>query len=99
MPAPSTAYLTDEERRDRRVCKLCGDRSDDVEVMLVAYLEPEVVGRFADSMPRCRDVQACRDRVEDKGEPWIIRSRTVSRVPVEDETPASGVGGQVALWH
>lgn len=99
MPAPSTAYLTDEERRDRRVCRLCGDRSDDVEVMLVAYLEPAVVGRFADSMPRCRDVQACRDRVEDKGEPWIIRSQTVSRVRTDEEPSPAGAGGQVVLWH
>lgn len=97
MPAQA-AFLTDEERRDRRVCRLCGIRSDDVVEGMVMYLDPEAAGRLADAMPRCRNAQECRDRVEAAGDEWIIRSHTVSRVAEAEEHAAAGGPGQARLW-
>lgn len=53
-------------------CLLCGITSNDVSVSLVAWIEPVGRDRYG-AMPRCKDVWACRGRVESTGERWDVR--------------------------
>jgi len=61
-----------------RTCVLCGLTSRDVSVSLISWIEPVGRDRYT-SAPRCKDVYACRDRVEALGEQWDVRipERTV----------------------
>lgn len=66
-------------------CSLCGfegHEAREVRIELVEFLEPEVheiAWRRYDSVPRCVDRIACRQRVEAIPEPW----------PLNDGTPAA----------
>lgn len=65
-----------------RTCLLCG-AAGDVAVALVAWLEPDPLhGKMFDSIPRCRDRQACRARVEalPTDNVWLVRDNTVPTV-------------------
>ena len=56
------------------VCQLCGDTRD-VSVAIVRYRPEFTTGRLFETVPRCRDHRACRERCRDIGDPW----------PVDDE--------------
>jgi hypothetical protein len=51
-------------------CVICGHESD-VAVSLIEWAEPINERRF-DSVPRCRDREACRLRLEAIGETWPV---------------------------
>lgn len=55
-------------------CGLCGDRSSDVRIALVRYNEAAVAAGkpLFEEMPRCRDVEACRQRVLTQRQPWPV---------------------------
>lgn len=50
-------------------CALCGIESHDVTIRLVEWRVP-VDGHRFDAVPRCKDREACRARVEALGEEW-----------------------------
>ena len=73
-----------------RACLLCGFEGPEIKVGLVAWLEP-IEHRTFDSIPRCPDSQACRARVEARGDHWEVPDATrptVQPVPVEEPEPA-----------
>jgi len=58
-------------------CELCGFTDPrDVRSGLACYADD---GRF-ERIDRCTDHQACRDRVEASGEPWLLLDLTHSKV-------------------
>ena len=52
------------------LCELCGERAT-VQARLVAWRVP-VFGPY-DSVDACVDVEACRARIEARGDEWPIR--------------------------
>jgi hypothetical protein len=58
-------------------CALCDLRSPVVRPAVVEWAEPAV--RRFDAVPRCPDHDACRQRLEARGEPWPLAT---------DSTPA-----------
>jgi hypothetical protein len=61
------------------VCLLCGIQDADVRPGL-AWFEPALASGAVQSIHRCRDVDACRARLEATGETWPLISRDI-RVP------------------
>lgn len=53
-------------------CALCEREASDVATALVRYAEPDADNNVFGRLPRCRDHEACRRRVELAGEPWIL---------------------------
>jgi len=56
-------------------CDLCAVIAPDVRSGLACYAED---ARF-ERIDRCSDHQACRDRVEAAGQPWLLSDLTESR--------------------
>jgi hypothetical protein len=59
-------------------CLICGNTSSDVRTALVAWAEP-VAGRTFESVPRCQDREACKERVIAQGEDWPVSKREKRR--------------------
>ena len=76
---------------DPQLCQLCGV-STDLRYGLVRWKDP-MPGASFDSIWRCRDVVACRARLEAGGETWPVDDNTpvTIQAPVE-ETPAPTEG-------
>lgn len=53
-------------------CALCGTEDHDVSVALVEWRLPIDSERFS-AVPRCKDREACRARVQASGEEWEVR--------------------------
>jgi hypothetical protein len=51
------------------MCEICGDRQT-VRHAVVAWVQP-VGGRY-ESIDRCVDVAACKERVAMNGDPWPV---------------------------
>ena len=51
-------------------CALCGVEGPQVTPVLVEWADP-VLRRF-EVLPRCKDYADCRQRVEQRGEPWPL---------------------------
>ena len=58
-------------------CEICGATNVPVRHALVAWKQP-VFGPFED-VDRCIDVNACRTRVQEAGQPWPIREQGAAR--------------------
>lgn len=52
-------------------CVLCGQTDHHVKVSLVEWADPVESQRFS-AVARCQDREACRKRVEAKGEEWEV---------------------------
>lgn len=79
-----------------RRCDLCGLEAHpgDVVTRPVAWIDQVVAEGVKpwDTVDRCRDFQACRSRVEAKGERWPVRDVVTQATvepppPVEEEIP------------
>ena len=55
---------------EHQECAVCGSASDAVSVALCAWRGGDIP--FT-SEPRCKDVEACRRRLELRGERWPLR--------------------------
>jgi hypothetical protein len=55
------------------VCLLCGAEGYDISMALVRWKDT-THGEYG-SIPRCKDEQACRRRVEEEGEEWPVVER------------------------
>lgn len=73
-----------------RTCLLCGRRDPGVSMGLVEYRDPPSPSQRWDSIPRCEDVVACRQRVEaENREPWPLVSKAVAQpMPTRPPAPA-----------
>lgn len=70
-------------------CLLCGADTGEVTVRLVEWAEP-IGGRRYESLPRCRDIDACWSRVALLGEPWpLADDRTRLAPPVPEPVQAA----------
>lgn len=67
-------------------CLICGSESAVVTVSLVEWAEP-IDGRRWESLPRCIDRQACRERLELLGERWPIRDSVTIPSPAAVPEP------------
>lgn len=54
-----------------KTCSLCGHTSHDVTQGLAEWLFPEGRERFS-AIPRCKNRRACRARVEEVGDEWLV---------------------------
>jgi hypothetical protein len=58
------------------VCALCGDEKPyGIRTQLVDWKEPNPEPFSA--VPRCDDRTACRARVQERDEPWLVREESV----------------------
>lgn len=74
---------------EQHVCQLCST-STDLRFGLVRWKDP-LPGASFDSIWRCRDVMACRARVEGTGEQWPVDDRTpVTAQALVEDGPAAG---------
>lgn len=79
---------------ERLCCDLCGREDHDVKVRLVRWADAVVEAARQppwENVARCPDYQACRARVESKGERWPIRDTvtqpTVTKPQQREEVP------------
>ena len=56
-------------------CELCGLYGSDVAIGLAWYREADP-SQQVQPIARCLDVDACRSRVEQRGEQWPLRERS-----------------------
>jgi hypothetical protein len=73
---------------------VCGHEAHDVGVALVAWRQPLGREQFS-AIPRCRDREACRSRLEAIGDEWPVDDgsaptlRPVTVLPEPEPEPAS----------
>lgn len=72
-----------------RTCLLCGLVDRDV-VRRLAWFDPPLPSGEVQAIDRCRDSQACRDRLEAAGETWPLDDRGKTQPSVRPATPAAG---------
>ena len=53
-------------------CELCGRQAADVSTAVVRWLEPVRENEWYGRILRCKDHEACRQRVRDIGDTWPL---------------------------
>ena len=82
VPTPGWSVEPLDPATLETTCLLCGQHDRDVAFMLIEWHEGDPFG----SGPRCRDHDACWQRVTDRGEEWLCSDGRPLQAPARQES-------------